>query len=80
MDKFVNGFDCWHAVHFEMAKLIDLEQYGSQAYFRFLVKGREGVYALAREMTDRFELEHKGEPLGTDLARYAQLFCIKHKI
>lgn len=79
-DKFINGFDSWHWVHFEIVKNIDFNIQGSQAYFRFLVEGREGVYSLAREMTDRFEIENKRKSFGSDLPRLIQRFCIKHNI
>ena len=33
--KFVNGFDSWYAVHFEVSKNIDFKQVGTQAYLDF---------------------------------------------
>ena len=79
-DKFANGFESWYAVHFEMSKNIDINLHGSQSFFRFLVEGREGVYAFSRELTDTFESLHKGEQFGTDLPRIVQAFCAKNNI
>ncbi|RZM28064.1 MAG: hypothetical protein EOO88_10465 [Pedobacter sp.] len=58
-ERFVNGFDSWNATHFELVRQLDTGKSFSHSYIRFACQGREVLYELAREMTDRFEQENR---------------------
>lgn len=79
-DKFLNGFDSWSAVYFEIAVNLDPAREGSHAYFRYLVEGREGLYGLAREMTTKFESENRGRQWEGELMETIRRFCREAKL
>ena len=79
-DKFLNGFDYWSAVYFEISVNLDPAREGSHAYFRYLVEGREGLYGLAREMATKFESENRGRQWDGELMETIRIFCRDSKL
>ncbi len=79
-DKFPNGFDSWTAAYFEIAVNLDPAREGSHAYFRYLGEGREGLYALTREMTTKFESENRGGLWEGGLTEAIARFCREAKL
>ena len=79
-ERFVNGFDSWNATHFELVRCLDTSKPFSHSNIRFACQGREGMYELAREMTDKFEQEHKGVFWDGGLPLAVERFCEKNKI
>lgn len=79
-ERFVNGFDSWNATHFELVRCLDIAKPFSNSNIRFACQGREGLYELAREMTDKFEQEHKGVFWDGALPLAVERYCEKHNI
>ena len=79
-ERFVNGFDSWNATHFELVRCLDTSKPFSHSNIRFACQGREGMYELAREMTDRFEEDHKGVFWDGGLPLAVERFCEKNNI
>lgn len=77
-EQFVNGFDSWNATHFEITLNIDAFKMGTHSFLRHLCQGREGLYELAREMTDKFELQNKERFWEADLKEAVIIFCEQH--
>lgn len=70
MKDFPNGFDDWQETHFEIVQEItkqDFDNHDSEIvrneYEKF---GSGGMYSLAMELTDKFELKYKGKQWGVD--------------
>lgn len=74
-EQFVNGFDSWNATHFEVTLNIDAFKLGTHSFLRHLCQGREGLYELAREMTDKFERLNKERFWEGDLKEAVRIFC-----
>ena len=59
---FPNGFDAWQETHFEMAQAITIEHMKKSpqgvVLERHLAEGHCGLYNLATELADEFELKH----------------------
>ncbi|MDQ8051965.1 MAG: hypothetical protein REI78_03015 [Pedobacter sp.] len=79
-NKFVNGFDSWIATYFEIIMSMEVSTLGTHSYLRHLCQGREGLYELAREMTDRFENETTGRFWDGELAVAVRVFCLQNNI
>lgn len=77
---FPNGFDSWNATHFEIIMAIRPEYNGTHSFIRHLCQGREGLYELAREMTDRFEREHEGRDWDGDMLNNVRDFCRRNNL
>jgi hypothetical protein len=68
MKEFPNGFASWQETHYEVVTAITNElSYDHYSEFRedlihntLREKGRGGLYELAEELTDEFELLNKG--------------------
>jgi len=67
--QFPNGFDSWHETHFEVVDFIletwheyfdGEEKIESAVSKKALDQGRGGLYELANELTDKFELKYQG--------------------
>lgn len=79
-ERFVNGFDSWNATHFELVRQLDTGKSFSHSYIRFACQGREGLYELAREMTDRFEQENREVFWDGRLPLAVEKFCKKNNV
>ncbi|RZK43313.1 MAG: hypothetical protein EOO90_03375 [Pedobacter sp.] len=79
-ERFVKGFDSWNATHFEIATLLDPSKDGTHSFIRHLCQGREGLYELSREMTDKFENEYKGRFWEGGLRNAVKYFCEQNKV
>lgn len=72
MKHFPNGFDAWHETHFDIVQAITLQLYDedleedSVVYLLLEEEGTGGMYRLAEELTDAFELEYEGAIWGAD--------------
>lgn len=80
IDRFVNGFDSWHASHFELVRYLDIAKPFSHSNIRFVCQGREGIYELAREMTDKFEMENRNVYWDGGLQLAIKEFCEQNRI
>ena len=69
-DKFPNGFEEWQETHYEIVSEItkwDYDEHPSKVVREhYDAWGTGGMYDLARELTDKFELEHKNKQWGID--------------
>ena len=61
--EFVNGFESWHETHFDISGAIIAEYNKDEPVKlvkdRYYSQGRGGIYELAQELTDEFELLNK---------------------
>lgn len=65
---FPNGFSNWQETHFEISAaigtLLQSEEFDPEfknvVTERYENNGRGGIYELAEELTDKFELDNKG--------------------
>jgi hypothetical protein len=69
MKEFLNGFASWQETHYEVVAAITTELMADYEYNEFrddLIritlreKGHGGLYELANDLTDEFELLNKG--------------------
>lgn len=60
--KFLNGFRSWMETHHEVISHLTLSvtQSGTLAYIEHDRRGTVGLYELAEDLTDEFELKFKG--------------------
>lgn len=58
---FPNGFESWHETHYEIVQHLTetIDNSGSLANCRQEQQGHGGLYELAEELTDKFELQHQ---------------------
>ena len=66
---FPNGFDDWQETHFEIVHAItQADMNGDSNTVNRLQEeqGHGGLYELAQELTDKFELMHEGKEWGID--------------
>lgn len=63
------NFESWHETHFEMTQAIARSEHlsGSTANKIVTEQGTGGLYDLARQLTDKFETQHKNTIWGEDL-------------
>ncbi|WP_018628013.1 hypothetical protein [Niabella aurantiaca] len=70
---FPNGFDSWQKTHFEVVEALcylrDIEEPGQQKSFSEMLNrsASEGLYQLAKELTDKFEEATKNLPRNRTL-------------
>lgn len=61
---FPNGFSCWQETHFEIVQVITKEWLKDNptgtVEERHAAQGHGGLYELAEQLTDEFELINKG--------------------
>lgn len=59
--NFPNGFDSWQETHYEVVSMMTLEyERGNPVIEEYMgVKGIGGMYELAKELTTKFEAQHK---------------------
>ena len=69
MKEFPNGFESWQETHYEVVAAITTELISYDEYSNFnhqLIrttlqeKGHGGLYELANDLTDEFELKNQG--------------------
>jgi len=72
---FPNGFEDWMETHHEVVSFIcDAEEVeGTTAYNRKETEGRGGIYELAKEWTNEFELKYKGIAWGEQIEYFDTL-------
>jgi hypothetical protein len=62
---FPNGFDTWQETHYDVSAYISLklleETEPNKCTSTIESRGQGGIYELAEELTNNFELENKGE-------------------
>ena len=71
-NQFPNGFASWMETHHEIVGAIAIDQNNVNIHIpkspivadRYESEGTEGIYKLAEELTNKFELLHKGEILA----------------
>lgn len=62
IQEFPNGFQSWLETYFEASAYICKTQKkkSTQAYIVFQRDGQPGLYKLAKDFTDKFEIKHAG--------------------
>ena len=78
---FPNGFESWHETHFEVVSFITL-QYERDSVTSKVAEindryGSGGMYELAKELTDEFELLNKGREWDGEFFEEIESFLIK---
>jgi hypothetical protein len=74
-----NGIDSWIETHHEIVQEITLRIYSEEpdedsiVHQRYEEQGTGGMYELAIELTDAFELEYEGAEWGESLNYYDTL-------
>lgn len=72
-EQFPNGFEDWHETHYEIVEAITLilcdDELDEDSVIakRYEEQGRGGMYELAQELTDAFELEYEGAVWGEEM-------------
>lgn len=63
MNKFPNGFDNWQETHFLIVETIvnSMHLSGNKAHKVHESSGTGGLFELAKELTNKFELLHKNK-------------------
>lgn len=79
---FPNGFESWAETHYEMVEVILIRcfQKGSLSCLAHEENGTGGLYQLAKEMTDEFELKYKGRLWDGDFSEALEIFCMEHNL
>lgn len=69
--EFPNGFTSWHETHYEVVAVIQYiftsDNYNHPLVHYFDREGTEGLYELARRLTDEFEKVFEDADWGGDL-------------
>jgi len=58
---FANGFESWHETHYEIVSMLTLEyERGNSIVTDYMeTNGTGGMYELAKDLTELFEIENK---------------------
>ena len=77
--RFHNGFDSWHETHYEVVQAITQIWTLDKPYGMVLeaqeAAGHAGLYDLAKDLTDEFELANKDRQWDGDFFDAVEEFC-----
>ncbi|MCA6431217.1 MAG: hypothetical protein IM613_17415 [Cytophagales bacterium] len=78
---FPNGFSSWYETFYEIAAAIGIEANGFEpsglVAQTLEVQGTGGLYELAKELTDKFEMSNKGREWDGDFFDEIEAFIEK---
>jgi hypothetical protein len=79
VSRFPNGFTNWHETHYEVVQAITYELMKEKPQGRSLAvqeaDGHGGLYDLAKDLTDEFELANKDRQWDGDFFDAVEEFC-----
>jgi hypothetical protein len=61
---FPNGFDAWQETHFEVVSFINDHEHALVIKKKVTEEGHGGLWNLAEDLTDEFELKYRGHRWG----------------
>jgi hypothetical protein len=72
--RFPNGFESWCKTYYEIVNFLTFTSKVAKFYEQ---NGTEGMYELARELTDEFETLNKGREWDGEFFKEIESFLIK---